>query len=158
MKKSIWLLVFLVIGFISLAKAKAQSTPTPDPKAKSTEVNLSQPPRTQLLSKLNLTDQQKQALRKYRASYRKKMVLLDGQLKLEEVELENELEKPEPDQAKLDLITQKYGEITGQKIDEKVKAKLELEKKILNPQQVDQLHELEAKESTQLPVNTTPKN
>jgi hypothetical protein len=71
------------------------------------------------------------------------MVVLEGKIKVKQVELENELEKPNPDQTKLDLIIQEIGVLYGQRLSVKVKAKLELEKKILTPQQVDLLKTLE---------------
>jgi Spy/CpxP family protein refolding chaperone len=100
----------------------------------------------ELLKRLQLTDDQRKQLRQNRAAYRKAMAVIDGELKINQVDMDNELEKPEPDQAKLDLIVQKIGELYGKKLSEKIKAKLEFEKKILTPQQLDLLRTLQGKE------------
>lgn len=102
----------------------------------------------QMMDKLQLTSNQRQAVLKNRHAYRREMAVLDGKIKVKQVELENELEKPEPDQTKLDLTVQEIGILYGQQLAERVKAKLELEKKILTPQQVDLLKTLQGKEGS----------
>ena len=103
----------------------------------------------EMLKKLQLTDEQHKQLRQNRAAYRKAMAVIDGELKINQVEMDNELEKPDPDQAKLDLIVQKIGELYGKKLSEKIKAKLEFEKKILTSLQLDLLKTLQGKEGTE---------
>jgi Spy/CpxP family protein refolding chaperone len=91
------------------------------------------------LKKMNLTDSQRVQIRQLRAAYRKKMAEIAGQIKVKKVELESEMEKPKPDQKKLDQINQEIGELKKQNMGETVKANLELEKNILTPEQVKQL-------------------
>jgi Spy/CpxP family protein refolding chaperone len=91
------------------------------------------------LKKMNLTDAQRNKIRLLRAAYRKKMAEITGQIKVKKVELESEMEKPQPDQKKLEQINQEIGELKKQRMSETVKANLELEKNILTPGQVEQL-------------------
>ncbi len=91
------------------------------------------------LKKMNFTDPQRVQIRQLRAAYRKKMAEITGQIKVKKVELESEMEKPKPDQKKLDQINQEIGELKKQRMSETVKANLELEKNILTPEQVKQL-------------------
>jgi Spy/CpxP family protein refolding chaperone len=116
-------------------------------KAKPVETPVAHLTRREIIKRLQLTDDQKQQLRHSHAAYRKAMIQLDGQLKLQEVELENELDKPDPDQVKLDAIVAKIGELYGQRLSVKIKAELELEKKILTPPQVEQLKSIQGKEN-----------
>ncbi len=117
-------------------------------KAKPTETQSGHLTRREIIKRLQLTDEQHKLLQQHRAAYRKAIAVLDGQLKVKEVDLENELEKSDPDQDKLDLIVQNIGELQGKRLGVKVKAKLELEKKILTPQQVDLLKSLQGKENS----------
>ena len=73
------------------------------------------------------------------------------------MELENELEKTLPDPLKVDQITGEIGVLYGQRIALKAKSNIELEHKILTPDQVEKLKELQTKLlTTESPVN--PKN
>jgi hypothetical protein len=139
----------VIAGLLVLSVARlSHSQPVADnsPKAKPTEIiHLT---RREIIKRLQLTDDQQKLLRQHRAAYRKSIAVLDGQLKVKEVDLENELEKSDPDQDKLDLIVQNIGELKGQRLGVQVKAKLELEKKILTPQQVDMLKSLQGKENS----------
>lgn len=99
--------------------------------------------RREILEQLQLTDDQRKQIEDCRATYRKKMAEINGQLQVEQVELENELEKAEPDQDKLTDLSQKIGDLLGQRILEKVNAKIAIEKQILTPQQTDQLKMLQ---------------
>ncbi|HTC21987.1 MAG TPA: hypothetical protein VK859_14115 [bacterium] len=141
--------ILVMAGLVVLSFARlSYSQPAVDnsPKAKPTEIiRLT---RREIIKRLQLTDDQHKLLQQHRAAYRKSIAVLDGQLKVKEVDLENELEKSDPDQDKLDLIVQNIGELKGQRLGVQVKAKLELEKKILTPQQVDLLKSLEGKESS----------
>jgi len=141
----------LALAFVltALAAVWAQAQPSSEatPQAKPTEVPSSHLTRKQILEKLQLTAEQKQELRKNRATYRKTIAELDGQLKVKKVELENEMEKPEPDEAKLKQIADEIGDVQGMKISAKIKAELEVEKKILTPQQVETLRTLQGKEN-----------
>jgi len=99
--------------------------------------------RREILEQLQLTDDQRKQIEDCRATYRKKMAEINGQLQVEQVELENELEKAEPDQDKLTDLSRKIGDLLGQRILEKVNAKIAIEKQILTPQQTDQLKMLQ---------------
>jgi Spy/CpxP family protein refolding chaperone len=97
----------------------------------------------EILKKLQLSDGQLKQLRERRAAFRKKMAEIDGQIKVQKVELESEMEKPQPDREKLDVITKKISDLKGAKLSEKVKAKVELEKEILTPEQVEKMKALQ---------------
>jgi len=140
------LLLILVGGVFTSAQADATADAAVKPKP--TEGPSTHLSRREILNKLQLTDAQRQQLRKTRAIYRKKIAQMDGQLKIKKVDLENEMDRPDPDAAKLDAIANEIGDIYGHKISEKIKAELELEKKILTPQQVELLRTLQGKEST----------
>ena len=142
------LMIFNLFAFSGFGAVLADQGTSPDPKAKPTEVRPSHLTRREIMEKLHLTSDQSRALRKLRASFRKDMAVLDGKLKVKQVELDNELEKPDLDQSKLDLITQEIGILYGQRIGKKVKAKLELEKNILTPQQLDQLKAIQGSEQS----------
>jgi hypothetical protein len=92
-----------------------------------------------------------------RAHYRKTDAELKGKLQVKQVELENELEKTTPDPLKIDQITGDIGVIYGQRIALKAKSNIELEDKILTPDQEEKLKEIELKvvvpESTANPKN-----
>jgi Spy/CpxP family protein refolding chaperone len=142
-------LVLSTVFFLSLSSlgaSYAQSNADPS-KPKPVETPTVHLTRREIIKRLQLTDDQKQQLRHSHFSYRKAMAELEGQLKVLEVDLENELDKPDPDQTKLDVIVQKIGTIYGQRLSVKIKAELELEKKILTPQQVEQLKAIQGKEN-----------
>ena len=102
--------------------------------------------RKEMMDKLQVTKEQKALLRQNRANYRKKIAVIDGQLKVKKVDLENEIEKPEPDQVRIDQLTSEIGALLAQKYSAQIKAELEIEKKILTAQQVDQLKALQGRE------------
>ncbi len=135
--------VFFLLALAATAFSMADPPAENSAKAKATETQSAHLTWRQIMDKLQLTGEQRQAVLKNRHTYRREMAVVEGQIKVKEVELENELEKPDPDQTRLDLITQEIGVLYGQRLSQKVKAKLELEKKILTPQQVDLLHTLQ---------------
>src|ERR1017187_10576127 len=137
------LTAFAILALAGLGLAQSQPAADTAPKGKPTEAPAVHLTRKEILEKLQLTSEQKQALRKNRAAYRKKIAELDGQLKIKKVELENEMEKPDPDPVKLDQIAEQIGDVLGHKVSEKIKAELQVEKKILTPQQVEQLKVLQ---------------
>src|SRR5258708_38024896 len=65
----------------------------------------------EMLKKLQLTGEQHKQLRQNWAAYCKVMHVIDGELKINPVEMSNELEKTDPKQAKLDLIIKKISEV-----------------------------------------------
>ena len=147
MKKQSWIALAVFAATLMLfGWAKADTSV--DPKAKPTDVPSAHLTRHELVEKLQLTDDQKKQIRNTRAAYRTGVAKLDGDIKLKKVELENELDKPEPDGLKIDQLTQELGVLYGQRINVRVKASVELEKKILTPQQADLLKSLQVKEST----------
>jgi Spy/CpxP family protein refolding chaperone len=146
-KMKVVIAVFSVLALMGLTQIKSQPVAETALKAKPTEAPAVHLTRKELMEKLQLTPEQRQALRKNRAAYRKKNAELEGQLKIKKVELENEMEKPEPDPVKLDKIAEEIGDVLGHKVSEKIKAELQVEKKILTPQQVEQLKALQGKEN-----------
>lgn len=154
-------------GALSFVLGMALSTPAlaiqgntasaQDPKPKPAESELGQLPRIQILKKLQLNNKQMDQLYSLRAHYRKTNAELNGKLQVKQVELENELEKTLPDPLKVDQITGEIGVLYGQRIALKAKSNIELEHKILTPDQVEKLKELQTKLlTTESPVN--PKN
>ncbi|HUO58148.1 MAG TPA: hypothetical protein VMV05_08220 [bacterium] len=138
--------LILALGLAGLP-AYAADAPKGGVEAKPTET-VGRLSRREIIKRLQLTDDQHKMLKQNQHSYRSAMVKLESQIKIQQVELENELDKPEPDQTKLDTLTQQIGELYGKKLAEKVKAKLDLERKILTPQQLDLLRTLQGKDGT----------
>jgi Spy/CpxP family protein refolding chaperone len=159
MSKTQWVLSF-ILGMALCAPAGAASGNTAtvlDSTAKPAETELAPPPRFQILKKLQLTNKQKDQLYTLHAHYRKTDAELKGKLQVKQVELDNELEKPQPDPLKVDQITGEIGVLYGQRIALKAKSNIQLEHKILTPDQVEKLKELQSKVS--VPETTTsPKN
>jgi Spy/CpxP family protein refolding chaperone len=149
MKNSIKIfMVFIVSYLIVLGVAGAASGEADASKNKPSEVQTVHLTRHEIIEKLQLTDDQKKQIRDTRATYRIDVLKLDNQIKLKKVELENELDKPEPDQTQIDLLTGQLGVLYGQRLNVKVKASIELEKRILTPQQSDLLKTLQDKDSS----------
>jgi len=98
------------------------------------------------MDKLQVTKDQRLLLRQNRATYRHKIAVIEGQFKVKKVELENEIEKPDPDLDKIDQLTSEIGTLLGQKYSTQIKAELEVEKKILTPDQAEQLKTLQGRE------------
>jgi Spy/CpxP family protein refolding chaperone len=142
--KVLFLMLFSLMACLPVIVHAQTAAPT----ARPTDVPAVHLSRKELMEKLNLTSEQKKALRKNRAAYRKKNAELDGQLKVKKVELESEMEKPDYDEAKLEKIADEIGDLQGTKIKEKIKSELTVEKKILTPQQVEQLKSLQGKETS----------
>lgn len=159
MKNILWVL-FFVLGMAGSGSAWAVSGNNPSPqdnKTKAAEAELGQLPRIQILKKLQLNKKQMDHLYTLRAHYRKTNAELNGKLQVKQVELENELEKPQPDPLKVDQITGEIGLLYGQRIALKAKSNIELEHAILTQDQVEKLKDLQTKpttsESPSLPKN-----
>jgi hypothetical protein len=134
--------------FMTAGISFGQPTPGTSVKAVPTETQPAHLSRREILKRLQLTADQRKALRLHKAAFRKTMAEIEGKLKVKQVELENELDKPEIDQVRLDLIIQKISELYGEKLSAQVKAKIELERKILTPQQSDLLETLQGKKNS----------
>src|SRR5258708_10101202 len=148
MKIIILLSIFIsVLTALFAGYAKADSPADSAAKAKPTEVpapvHLT---RREIMDKLQVTKEQRRLLQENRASYRKKIAVIEGQIKVKKVVLESELEKPEPDTAVIDQVTSDIGVLLGQKYSTQIKAELEVEKKILTPPQAEQLKTLQGRE------------
>jgi len=143
--------ILAIFGTVVFTSDPCFSEPIQPQKTKTnqTSPNSGHKPLTmkQLMKQLQLTDDQQKLLHESRAAHRKKKAEIDGQFKVKKVELESEMEKPDPDKVKLALLAQELGELYGQQIYEDLVAKLELEKKILTPQQVEQLNALQAQDN-----------
>jgi Spy/CpxP family protein refolding chaperone len=148
MKKQTKILSLLFVAILMVWGTAQADSITDAAKVKPTEVPSVHLTRREIVEKLQLTDVQKKQIRDTRAAYRVSVAKLESQIKLKKVELENELDKPEPDQTKIDLLTEQLGVLYGQRLNVKVKASVELEKKILTPQQADELKSLQVKESS----------
>src|ERR1700677_4338605 len=100
------LLFFFAVNIAVLRTAEAVTTTDADSgKLKPTEVPSVHLTRHEIVEKLQLTDIQKRQIRETRAAYRINVAKLENQIKLKKVELENELDKPEPDPAQIDILT-----------------------------------------------------
>jgi Spy/CpxP family protein refolding chaperone len=124
------------------AGASDDGVKEPKAKSKSAAKRGGHPTRREILKQLGLTADQKKQLRLQRAELRKRLAVIDGEIKVQKVELQNELEKPERDPKKLEAITQKISDLKGRKMNEKIKANTEAEK-ILTPEQVEKWKSLE---------------
>lgn len=159
MSKTQWVLAFIMGTALCapVGAAPGNTSAVPDSKTKPVETELGTLPRIQILKKLQLTPKQMDQLYTLRAHYRKTYAELTGKLQVKQVELENELEKPGPDPVKADQITGEIGALYGQRIALKAKSNIELEHKILTPDQVEKLKEIQSKvlvpESTANPKN-----
>jgi len=147
MKNQTKIFAFLFAASLAVWGTVQADSSTDAAKAKPTEISSAHLTRREVVEKLQLTDSQKKQIRTTRAAYRVSVAKLESQIKLKKVELENELDKPEPDQSKIDVLTGQLGVLYGQRLNVKVKASVDLEKKILTPQQADQLKSLQVKES-----------
>lgn len=95
--------------------------------------------KSEILRQLKLTENQKDRIRQIRRVYRKEKAETDAQFMLEMVDLENEIEKPNPNMSRLDYLCKKIGRLKGLKLKEQISTDLELKNEILTPQQADQL-------------------
>jgi len=148
MKNQTTILAFLFAANMMVFGTASAVTSMDSVKPNPTETPSAHLTRREVVEKLQLTDVQKKQIRDTRAAYRTSVTKMENQIKLKKVELENELDKPEPDAAQIDLLTQQLGVLYGQRLNVKVKASIELEKKILTPQQSDLLKTLQVKESS----------
>ena len=137
---------FCALTLISMDLVRADAAPDSAVKAKPTEPPQAHLTRKEVMDKLQVTKDQKHLLQQNRAAYRKKIAVIEGQIKVKKVDLENEVEKAEPDADKIDQLTSEIGALLGQKYSTQIKAELEVEKKILTPQQVEQLKALQGQE------------
>ena len=125
----------------------AQSVSDSSARVKPTEVPApAHLTRKEVMDKLQVTKDQRLLLRQNRAAYRHKIAVIEGQFKVKKVELENEIEKPDADMDKIDQLTSEIGTLLGQKYSTQIKAELEVEKKILTPDQAEQLKTLQGRE------------
>lgn len=150
MKKRILPLILSIFALgLSASGWKARAAEEAVPTVKPTEVPqvpAARLTRKELMDKLQVTKAQKALLRQNRAAYRKQIALIEGQFKVKKVELESEIEKPEPDQEKIDQLATEIGALLAKKYSAQIRAELEIEKKILTPQQVEQLKALQGRE------------
>ena len=141
------LFLFVLSVVLSLAGlAHTETAPDTTVKPKPTEAPQAHLTRREIMDKLQVTKDQKHLLQQNRAAYRKKIAVIEGQIKIKKVDLENEVEKAEPDTDKIDQLTSEIGALLAQKYSTQIKAELEVEKKILTPQQVEQLKALQGQE------------
>jgi Spy/CpxP family protein refolding chaperone len=142
MKNQMKILALTLAAALSAGFTYADNA-TPKP----TDIPTTHLTRHEIVEKLQLTDAQKKQIRSVRAAYRVSVAKLDSQIKVKKVELENELDKPDTDPAKVDVLTGELGTLYGQRLNVKVKASIQLEEKILTPQQADMLKSMQVKES-----------
>lgn len=87
---------------------------------------------------LQLTAEQKQTMLEQKARIRKAMAEIKGQLRVKRVELENELEKPDPNAGRLEQLVEEISGLQKRKMMLRIQAALEM-KKILTPEQLEKL-------------------
>ena len=141
---------FLVLGCLFLLAWHVLGDPlaTPTPGRFQNTVRHFQ--KLGILNRLQLTETQRKLVRQNRATFRIQIAKIDAQLKVNQVELESELERSNPDVDRLGLFCKKIGNLYGEKLKKKIEAKLELEKKILTSQQLDRLKEIQSVEPTEM--------
>lgn len=141
-------LLFALLPILALASpnmARADGTTDSIAKAKPTEVPQAHLTLREIMDKLQITKEQRHLLQQNRAANRKKLVVIKGKINEKRVDLENEIEKAEPDKDRIKQLTAEIGVLLGQKYDILIEAELDVEK-ILTPQQVDQLKTLQGHE------------
>src|SRR5581483_7383360 len=107
-KTLLFLLAVTALGIPGLGKAQAPAESSV--KTKPTEVPApAHFTRKEDMEKLQVTKDQRHLLLQNRASYRKKIALIEGQFKVKKGDLENEIEKPEPDEARIEQLTSEIG-------------------------------------------------
>ncbi len=99
--------------------------------------------KNEIMSRLKLTDQQRELIHQSRAAYRKKIAELNTLFTLEKSELKMEMEKPDPNMDQLESCCRKIGWLKGLQLKEKTEAYIELKNKILTPRQLDVLSEIQ---------------
>ena len=124
----------MVVASTTFAAPGSRPTPTVSHVHKAHRLTASQ--RREVLTKLNLTPDQRESLRERRTSYRKKMAELDAQLELKHIDLDSEMERPHPDKDRLQKLSEDIGKIQSQKIYEETDARVDFEK-ILTPEQLE---------------------
>lgn len=144
--KSLFFSLLCTLALASSGSTLAETAPDAPAKAKPTESPQAHLTRKEIMDKLQVTKDQKHMLQQNRAAYRKKIAVIEGQIKVKKVDLENEVEKTDPEMDKIDQLTSEIGALLAQKYSTQIKAELEVEKKILTPQQVEQLKALQGQE------------
>jgi hypothetical protein len=91
--------------------------------------------------KLRLTDEQHRLLWANRAPYRMINAQIDAAVEVKKAEIENELEKPAPNQKKLTLLCQKLGKLYGEKMKCKIHYVMKVDRNILTPAQLTTLED-----------------
>lgn len=102
----------------------------------------------QTMQELNLTPQQRQQIMDQRVKDEQQAQALRQQLKASNEELNRELEKDVPDQAKISQLVSQTRELMGKRIESKVESILLL-KKILTPEQYKMLRDKRAQSKDQ---------
>ncbi len=131
----------LALGCLWPAASAFASPEGRNPRLRERAPRSSPQERREQVQNLQLTDAQRQAIRERRAAYRKRMIELKSQLELRRVDRDTELEKTNPDKAKLQKLSEEIGRIRGQMIGEETNAKVDFEK-LLTPEQARKWREM----------------
>jgi Spy/CpxP family protein refolding chaperone len=95
-----------------------------------------------VIQKLNLTPDQAKRIHEFRAGYRQRVAEINAKLHVKRVELENEMDKTNPDPERVKALTEEIGKLKAARDLEKLRAKRELDK-ILTPEQREELKRIE---------------
>jgi hypothetical protein len=135
--------LFLVLGPLFLPAGPVRGVPPETPAPGRNQKFFQPPPREEILERLELTSRQSRLLRQCRTAYRKKTAEIEAKLKVEEMELSDEVAGPNPDMGRLDTICRRIGALTAKRLKVKITSRLLLEKKILTPRQVEKLRSIQ---------------
>lgn len=140
MTRSLILLAVPLLMSIGWTSSEAAAgSPRVSPRARKAAL---QAQHRQIVRKLNLTAEQRQKIAAYKAEHRKKIAEIDAALHVKRVELENEMAKPEPDQAKVAALTGEIGQLKASRDLQRLKARKALDE-ILTPEQRDELRRMQ---------------
>lgn len=97
--------------------------------------------RSQMFEKLDLSEEQKQALKAHRESHRDGMKVLRGQIKEKRKMLRQALENPDADDNAITEVNNKIKVLTNKMADDRLNGILEV-RKILTPEQFTKFNEI----------------
>lgn len=143
MRKILSVLMTLVLAGTALGGSALAAGPSGGRVSPAVRKAAMQERHRKVIQRLHLTPEQRQKIHEFKAGYRQRVARINAQLHVKKVELENEMEKPSPDQARVKQLTDEIGKLKAERDLERLKAKHELEK-VLTPEQSAELKRLQA--------------
>jgi Spy/CpxP family protein refolding chaperone len=154
MRNALWAGLALVMGCLTIpcglsaeTLLNAKETPT---SINGTNPRHNSPQRRADISRLKLSDQQRQQVLDMNKSYSKRLSDLRCKLRQKKADRQKEMQQPTPDKEKLQQLSQEIGQIHGQIIVEDTNSRLDFEK-ILTPQQLEEWKKIRNERQVQNP-------